>query len=83
MPARPSAKDGARLTNSPLGRRLPNNRGVHAAAVSDYLPAGTYEYTYVVRATTPGSFVTPPTKAEEIYSPEVFGRTSTTRVVIA
>jgi uncharacterized protein YfaS (alpha-2-macroglobulin family) len=28
----------------------------------------------VARATTPGVFVVPPPKAEEMYSPETFGR---------
>jgi uncharacterized protein YfaS (alpha-2-macroglobulin family) len=60
-----------------------NLRDDRAEAFAFYLPAGTYEYTYIVRATTPGTFVTPPTKAEEIYSPEVFGRAATIRVIIA
>ena len=59
-----------------------NLRDDRAEAFAYYLPAGTYEYTFVARATTPGTFVVPPTKAEEIYAPEVFGRTSTDRVVI-
>lgn len=29
----------------------------------------------MARATTPGRFVVPPTQAEEMYNPEVFGRT--------
>ena len=56
-----------------------NLRDDRAEAFAYYVPAGTYEYTFVVRATTPGTFVVPPTKAEEIYSPEVFGRTATYR----
>ena len=59
-----------------------NLRDDRVEAYSSYLPAGTYEYSYVARATTLGTFVTPPTKAEEIYAPEVFGRTSTDVVVI-
>lgn len=39
-----------------------------------YLPAGTYEYTYRVRASTPGSFRVIPTTANEFYFPEVYGR---------
>ena len=39
-------------------------------------------YTYVARATTPGQFVVPPAKAEEMYAPEVFGRGGTDRVVV-
>ena len=37
---------------------------------------------YVARATTPGSFVVPPTKAEEMYHPEVFGRSAGDRLVV-
>ena len=40
----------------------------------EYLPAGTYEYTYLVRAITPGEFQTIPTVAQEFYFPEVYGR---------
>jgi alpha-2-macroglobulin len=40
------------------------------------LAAGTHEYSYTVRATTAGTFRTAPTHAEEMYEPEVFGRTA-------
>lgn len=40
----------------------------------DYLPAGTYEYTYRVRAATPGEYHTIPPTAWEFYFPEVYGR---------
>ncbi len=40
------------------------------------LPAGVYTYSYLARATTRGSFIIPPTRAEELYHPEVFGRSS-------
>jgi uncharacterized protein YfaS (alpha-2-macroglobulin family) len=33
-----------------------------------------YDYDYLARATTPGTFVVPPPKAEEMYHPETFGR---------
>lgn len=59
-----------------------NLRDDRAEAYSSYLPAGTYEFSYIARATTLGTFVTPPTKAEEIYAPEVFGRTATDIVVV-
>jgi hypothetical protein len=36
----------------------------------------------VARATTPGSFIVPPTKAEEMYQPETFGRSATDRVEV-
>jgi len=48
----------------------------------DRLPAGVYEYTYLARATTIGTFVVPPLKAEEMYHPETFGRNATQIVVV-
>ena len=41
---------------------------------ADYLPAGTYEYTYTFRAYLPGQYRVIPTVANEMYFPEVFGR---------
>ena len=41
-----------------------------------------HQFSYTVRATTPGTFVAAPAKAEEMYSPEVFGRSTGTTVVI-
>ncbi len=41
---------------------------------ADYLPAGTYEYSYTFRATLPGDYHVLPTVAKEFYFPEVFGR---------
>ena len=41
------------------------------------LSEGRHEFTYIVRATTAGTFRTAPARAEEMYAPEVFGRTST------
>ncbi len=40
----------------------------------DHLSAGMFRYRYLARATALGSFSLPPTKAEEMYTPEVFGR---------
>lgn len=59
-----------------------NMRDDRAEAFSTWLPAGVYDYTYVARATTPGSFVVPPVRAEEIYAPETFGRGQTDTLVI-
>jgi hypothetical protein len=59
-----------------------NLRDDRAEAFTSLLSAGTYEYTYVVRATTPGTFIVPPTKAEEIYAPETFGRSASDLVVV-
>ncbi len=41
---------------------------------SSYLPRGTYEYSYVMRATLPGTYNVIPSTAYEMYFPEVFGR---------
>jgi uncharacterized protein YfaS (alpha-2-macroglobulin family) len=41
----------------------------------DRMAAGMYHYRYLARATTPGRFVVPPTRAECMYEPETFGRT--------
>lgn len=49
---------------------------------ADHLPAGVYRYRYLARATTYGRFVVPPTRAEEMYTPEVFGRTGATVVEV-
>ena len=59
-----------------------NLRDDRAEAFTSLLPAGTYSYQYVARATTPGRFIVPPPRAEEMYSPEVFGRGKTERVTV-
>jgi uncharacterized protein YfaS (alpha-2-macroglobulin family) len=59
-----------------------NVRDERVEAFTSYLWAGVYEYTYVARATMPGTFVVPPAKAEEMYSPEVFGRSGTDIVIV-
>lgn len=40
----------------------------------DEMPAGLYRYRYLARATSLGRFIVPPTRAHEMYQPEVFGR---------
>src|SRR4029078_5824001 len=57
-------------------------RGERLEAFSSLLWDGVYDYTYVARATTPGTFVAPPPKAEEMYAPETFGRHSGDRVMV-
>ena len=59
-----------------------NMRDERAEAFTPLLWEGVYEYTYLTRASTPGTFVVPPAKAEEMYSPEVFGRSASDRVII-
>jgi len=49
---------------------------------ADRLWAGNYSYTYLVRATTLGSFIAPPSRIEEMYHPEVMGHTATTAVEV-
>jgi uncharacterized protein YfaS (alpha-2-macroglobulin family) len=41
---------------------------------ASYLPAGTYIYTYLARASTAGTFNVIPPTAQEFYFPEVYGR---------
>ncbi|MCI0665740.1 MAG: MG2 domain-containing protein [Acidobacteria bacterium] len=59
-----------------------NMRDERIEAFTSNLWEGVYNYSYVARATTPGIFVVPPPKAEEMYHPETFGRGATDRVVI-
>ena len=49
---------------------------------ADYMPAGVHVYTYVARATTPGDYALPAARVEQMYRPEVFGRTEQTRFVV-
>ena len=46
------------------------------------LSEGVHTFIYVARATTAGSFRTAPAHAEEMYEPEVFGRTATAVIEI-
>ncbi len=59
-----------------------NMRDERVEAFTTLLWDGVYEYTYEVRATMPGTFVVPPAKAEEMYSPEVFGRSASDILIV-
>jgi alpha-2-macroglobulin len=59
-----------------------NLRDERTEAFTSLLWEGVYKYSYIARATTPGTFVVPPTKAEEMYNPETFGRGKTDRVKV-
>ncbi len=59
-----------------------NMRDERVEAFASLLWAGVYEYSYVARATTPGNFVVPPARAEEMYAPETFGRSGSDRVIV-
>lgn len=50
---------------------------------ADYLPRGTYEYTYLLRAGLAGSFQAIPALVEQRYAPEVFGRSDGALLTIA
>lgn len=49
---------------------------------ADWMPAGVHTYTWYARATTPGDYAQPAATVEEMYRPEVFGRTEAGRFVV-
>ncbi len=57
-------------------------RDEKVALFADYLPRGTYEYTYLMRASLPGEFQVIPTTAYQMYFPEVFGRSDGARFTV-
>ena len=59
-----------------------NLRDERAEVFASLLYPGVYTYKYTAIATTPGDYVLPPTKAEEMYSPEVYGRNATGRLSV-
>jgi alpha-2-macroglobulin len=59
-----------------------NIRDERVEAFCTYLYPDVHSYSYLARATTRGEFISPPAKAEEMYSPEVFGRSKSEKVVI-
>ncbi len=50
-------------------------RDEQVAFYADFLPAGTYLYTYFLQANIPGDYQVMPTLAKQAFFPEVFGRT--------
>ncbi|MCD6291660.1 MAG: Ig-like domain-containing protein [Anaerolineae bacterium] len=77
---------GAELKTAPAGeeepwwsRWLPEHtelRDEKVALFATWLPKGTYQYTYQIRASLPGRFLVLPATAYEMYFPEVWGRSS-------
>lgn len=59
-----------------------NMRDNRAEVFSMQLSEGTHVFAYTARAATPGTFLAAPAKAEEMYSPETFGRSVGQTVVI-
>ena len=49
---------------------------------ADALAPGEHTYQYLVRAQTPGTYLYPAAQVEEMYHPEVFGRTGESQLVI-
>jgi uncharacterized protein YfaS (alpha-2-macroglobulin family) len=45
-------------------------------------PGGVYEYTYLVRATTPGQYRVMPTEVTQMYAPQVWGRSASQDLTI-
>ncbi len=60
-------------------RELRDERSLHFA---DELWPGVYDVTVIARATTPGVYLVPPARAEEMYRPEVFGRSASDRLEV-
>ncbi len=76
--------DGPRYPIFPWGPWYEHDalRDDRAEAYTSLLSAGTYEYSYLAKATTPGRFVVPPARAEELYAPETFGRSGTDILIV-
>lgn len=71
-----TARSGT-YTGLSFWHRFWNHQNVRDSRVEvfiKHLYPGLYTYIYTVRAITAGKFVAPPTKAEEMYSPDVYGR---------
>ena len=52
-------------------------------AYYQYLPAGTTKVEYTVRLNNAGEFALPPTRAEALYAPEMFGETPNAKIKVA
>ena len=59
-----------------------NMRDERVEAFASLLWDGVWDYTYVAKATTPGVYIVPPSKAEEMYAPETFGRSRSDRMIV-
>lgn len=52
------------------------------ALFANYLSRGTYEYTYLIRASVAGEFTALPTFAQQMYEPDVFGRSAASEFTV-
>jgi uncharacterized protein YfaS (alpha-2-macroglobulin family) len=57
-------------------------RDDEAVFYADWMPAGVHTQSYLARATTPGDYAHPAARVEEMYRPEVYGRTEAGRMVV-
>ncbi len=65
--------------DEPFARWTPTYTDIRddkVALVATYLPAGTYQYTFPVRATLPGEYRVLPVHAQQMYFPDVWGRSA-------
>jgi hypothetical protein len=49
---------------------------------ADTMPAGIFHYRYLARATSIGTFASPPARIEEMYTPETFGHSGAVTVAV-
>lgn len=70
---------GTTFRNANARREVRDDRVVH---YMDKLEPGMYRVRYLARAASIGNFVTPPTRIEAMYSPEVYGTTAATQLVV-
>jgi len=76
-PQNTSAHHSGTNTGFSYWRRFWSHQNIRDSRVEvfvDHLYPGLYTYSYVVKAITKGKFIVPPAKAEEMYSPDVYGR---------
>ena len=69
---------GGNSSNANWSAWVFNHRELDDASMTlfaDVMPAGVHTYSYLARATTPGVYSMPAATANEMYRPEVFGRT--------
>jgi len=59
-----------------------NIRDERVEVFATKVAVGVFKFDYVARATTVGHFTAPPTRAEEMYTPDIFGHGSTDAIVI-
>lgn len=61
---------------------MQHNRDDRVEAFTDRMYGGSHSFHYQAQVTIPGRYTAPPTTAEEMYSPEVFGRSDSVTVIV-